>query len=184
MTDENQTRESALPGIRARFNPLSLALGVIILDQLTKALVVTRIEIYTVGAEYLGGLIRIIHTRNPAVAFSLGHGIPEPWRSIIVTTIPALVLIGVLLYYWVGTDLTPSQRWMLAGVLGGGFGNLIDRFIRSRGVVDFIDVEFFGIFGLDRWPTFNVADASVVVCGLLFVASVLRLEHQRSKRNS
>ena len=174
MTDENQTRESALPGIRARFNPLSLALGVIILDQLTKALVVTRIEIYTVGAEYLGGLIRIIHTRNPAVAFSLGHGIPEPWRSIIVTTIPALVLIGVLLYYWVGTDLTPSQRWMLAGVLGGGFGNLIDRFIRSRGVVDFIDVEFFGIFGLDRWPTFNVADALICVGVALMVVEMIK----------
>ncbi len=186
-SDGNQRQEAvdpALPDVRSRVNPLSLMLAVIILDQITKALVAARIEIYTVGSEYLGGLIRIIHTRNPAVAFSLGHGIPEPWRSIIVTAIPALVLVGVFLYYWFGADLNSFQRWMLAGVLGGGFGNLIDRFVRSRGVVDFIDVEFFGIFGLDRWPTFNVADASVVVCGLLFVASVIRFEHQRSKRNA
>ncbi len=184
MKEESHSKDAVLPGVRSRVAPLSLMLGVIVLDQITKALVVARIEMYTVGTEYLDGLVRIIHTRNPAVAFSIGHGIPEPWRSILVTTVPALVLAAVLLYYWRGTDLTTSQRWMLAGVLGGGFGNLIDRFIRPQGVVDFIDVEFFGIFGLERWPTFNVADASVVVCGLLFVASVIRVEHQRSKRNS
>ncbi|MFP4644571.1 MAG: signal peptidase II, partial [Spirochaetales bacterium] len=180
MTDDKQISEAAHPDIRSRINPLSLMVGVILLDQITKALIVARVEIYTVGAEYFGGLVRIIHTRNPAVAFSLGQSIPEPWRSVVVTVIPALVLIGVFLYYWFGTDLTPAQRWMLAGVIGGGFGNLIDRFIRSQGVVDFADVEFFGIFGLDRWPTFNVADSSVVVCGILFVVSVIRLEHQRN----
>ena len=36
-----------------------------------------------------------------------------------------------------------------------------------------LDVRFYGLFGLERWPTFNVADSSVVVCGILLIISVL-----------
>ena len=39
------------------------------------------------------------------------------------------------------------------GIVGGGLGNLVDRFFRKEGVVDFIDVKFYGLFGLERWPT-------------------------------
>ena len=63
------------------------------------------------------------------------------------------------------------QRWAICGIVGGGIGNLIDRFFRAEGVVDFIDVKFYGLFGFERWPTFNIADASVVVCGVLLVLS-------------
>ena len=59
------------------------------------------------------------------------------------------------------------------GIVGGGFGNLIDRCFRTEGVVDFIDVKFYGIFGMERWPTFNIADAAVVVCGILLIISFL-----------
>ena len=41
------------------------------------------------------------------------------------------------------------------------------------GVIDFIDVKFYGIFGLKRWPTFNVADSAVVVCGIMLVISFI-----------
>jgi uncharacterized protein (DUF342 family) len=59
------------------------------------------------------------------------------------------------------------------GILGGGIGNLIDRFFRPAGVVDFIDCYFFGIFGMERWPTFNIADSAVVICGAIFVVSFI-----------
>ena len=36
-------------------------------------------------------------------------------------------------------------------------------------VVDFVDCYFFGLFGMERWPTFNFADAAVVVCGIIFL---------------
>ncbi|WP_210380123.1 signal peptidase II, partial [Borreliella garinii] len=42
-------------------------------------------------------------------------------------------------------------------IFSGGVGNIIDRLFRPSGVVDFLDFKFFGIFGLDRWPTFNFA---------------------------
>ncbi|MFW6387925.1 MAG: signal peptidase II [bacterium] len=169
--------------IRTRLYPLSLTIAVIVLDQVTKALVVARVDPYNIISEHAGGLLRIIHVRNPVVAFSLGSGLPEPWRSVLVIVLPSIVVAGVLWYYWTGADLTNAHRWMLAGVLGGGIGNLIDRFIRSQGVVDFIDVEFFGIFGLARWPTFNVADAAVVISGLLFIMSVIRYEYMQKRKH-
>ena len=67
------------------------------------------------------------------------------------------------------------------GIVGGGFGNLIDRFFRAEGVVDFIDVKFYGLFGMERWPTFNVADSAVVVCGLLLVISFIITSVKESK---
>ena len=48
---------------------------------------------------------------------------------------------------------------------------IIDRIARPDGVIDFLSVKFYGLFGLERWPTFNVADSAVVVCGILLVVS-------------
>jgi signal peptidase II len=61
----------------------------------------------------------------------------------------------------------------VAGIIGGGIGNIIDRIFRPAGVVDFISVKFYGILGMERWPTFNIADSSVVVCCLLLLVTIL-----------
>ena len=92
-------------------------------------------------------------------------------RRICFGIIPLLVIVMVIVVYLRNDDFNSLQRWAICGVLGGGLGNIIDRFFRAEGVVDFIDVKFYGLFGLERWPTFNVADASVVVCGILLVIS-------------
>ena len=89
------------------------------------------------------------------------------------TLLPVAVIIMLGVYYFRTQEFTRLQRWAVAGILGGGTGNLIDRIFRSSGVVDFIDVKFFGIFGLERWPTFNIADSAVVVCALLLASSFL-----------
>jgi signal peptidase II len=92
------------------------------------------------------------------------------------------VIIGLVVYYARnGSRFTAVERWSIAGIVGGGLGNLIDRVVRPEGVVDFLDVKFYGLFGLERWPTFNVADASVVVCGVLLVISVLASEVRREE---
>lgn len=151
--------------------PLILMVLVIILDQLTKYLIVKNIPINTIGAQFFGDFFRIIHVSNPGIAFSIGHGWSLAARGILFRLVPLIVLIVVLGVYFRNDDFTQLQRWAIAGVVGGGFGNLIDRFFRTEGVVDFIDVKFFGLFGLERWPTFNVADLAVVVCGILLIIS-------------
>ncbi len=151
--------------------PLILMVLVIILDQLTKYLIVKNIPINTIGAQFFGDFLRIIHVSNPGIAFSIGHGWSLAARGILFRLVPLIVLIVVLGVYFRNDDFTRLQRWAIAGVVGGGFGNLIDRFFRAEGVVDFIDVKFYGLFGLERWPTFNVADSAVVVCGILLIIS-------------
>ncbi|MFO8063828.1 MAG: signal peptidase II [Spirochaetota bacterium] len=160
--------------------PFLLTLGIILLDQVTKFLVVAHIEpVYERGfsIEIFGEVFRLIHARNPGIAFSLGAGFPEPVRRGLFTFFP-LVVIGVLFFYYLlhAKEFSALERWSVAGIMGGGLGNLIDRVFRPEGVVDFLDVKFYGLFGLERWPTFNVADASVVVCGMLLVLSILLKE--------
>jgi signal peptidase II len=165
-------------GARRRCRPLLLTGGIIAADQIVKMLIVQSIELHTVGASFWGGFLRIIHTRNLAIAFSLGSGLPEQLRTVLFVMLP-LLLLALLLYYLLGTDeFTAPQRWAVGAIIGGGIGNQIDRILRPSGVVDFIDVKFYGLFGLERWPTFNIADASVVVGGILLMVTLL-LEGRR-----
>ena len=153
--------------------PFILTGLVILVDQITKTIIVALIPIYTVGANIFGDLLRIVHVANTGVAFSLGDSMPLAIRRILFAIIPLIVIILVIVVYFRNDEFNSVQRWSICGIIGGGIGNIIDRFFRAEGVVDFIDVKFFGIFGLERWPTFNVADAAVVVCGIILIVSFL-----------
>ncbi len=159
--------------IKSKLLPLVLAVVVIVLDQITKALVCRFIPVNTIGTQFLGDFLRIIHVRNPGVAFSFGARWSDAVRRLAFSVIPIIVLGIVLSVYFRNNDFTKLQRWAICGIVGGGFGNIIDRIFRPSGVVDFIDVKFYGLFGLERWPTFNVADSAVVVCGILLVISFI-----------
>ena len=164
--------------------PLVLAIVVIILDQITKALVCRFIPLNTIGTQFFGDFLRIIHVRNPGVAFSFGARWSDSLRRLAFSVIPIIVLGIVLGVYFRNNDFSKLQRWAICGVVGGGFGNIIDRVFRPAGVVDFIDVKFYGLFGLERWPTFNVADSAVVVCGILLVISFIILIIKENKEKS
>lgn len=153
--------------------PFILTGLVVLADQITKAIVVALIPLYTVGANIFGDLLRIVHVANTGVAFSLGDSMPLAIRRILFAIIPLIVIVLVIVVYFRNDEFNSVQRWAICGIIGGGIGNIIDRFFRAEGVVDFIDVKFFGIFGLERWPTFNVADAAVVVCGIILIISFL-----------
>lgn len=167
--------------------PFILTFAVILVDQFTKLLV----EIYIpldyangrlgLGPVFFGDFLRIIRVYNTGVAFSLGDSWPLAIRRLSFGLVPLVVMILVIAVYFRNKDFSTLQRWAICGVLGGGFGNLIDRFFRARGVVDFIDVKFYGLFGMERWPTFNVADAAVVVCGIMLVVSFLVQISKESK---
>ena len=174
--------------IKSKLLPLVLTVVVIVLDQITKVLVCRFIPVNTIGTQFLGDFLRIIHVRNPGVAFSFGARWPDAMRRLAFSIIPIVVLGIVLGVYFRNNDFTKLQRWAICGIVGGGFGNIIDRVFRPAGVVDFIDVKFYGPFGLERWPTFNVADSAVVVCGILlvisFIISIIKENKQRASQES
>ena len=167
--------------LKAKLWPISLALLVILLDQITKILVIKNIPLYTIGASFFGDFLRIIHVANTGVAFSVGATWSETARRFLFSLIPLIVIGIVVAIYFRNNSWTKLQRWAIMGIVGGGLGNLIDRFFRSEGVVDFIDVKFYGLFGMDRWPTFNVADSAVVVCGIMLIISFIVTSIRESK---
>lgn len=161
--------------LKEKLLPFILTIIVIVLDQITKALVVSFIPPYKIGAQFLGDFLRLIHVYNPGVAFSIGASWPDLLRRIAFSIMPLIFLAIVIVVYMKSNDFTKLQRWAIAGIVGGGIGNLIDRIFRPEGVVDFIDVKFYGLFGMERWPTFNVADSAVVVCGILLIVSFITM---------
>ena len=167
--------------MKSKIKPLFLTVVIIFCDQISKLLIVKNIDPYTIGASFFNGLIRIVNVYNKGIAFSIGVGLPDSVRRFLFALIPLIVLIIVLVLYFKSDDFTRVQQWALCGIVGGGLGNLIDRFFRPQGVVDWIDIKFFGLFGFDRFPTFNIADSSVVVCGTILVISLIATLLHESK---
>lgn len=159
--------------LRRKFLPLLLTGLVVLADQITKWLVSILVKPWAVGFTIWDDFFRIIHVYNPGIAFSIGGSLSDSVRGVLFGLMPLLVIVIVLIVYFRSDEFSVLQRWCIAGIIGGGLGNLIDRFFRAEGVLDFLDVKFYGIFGLERWPTFNIADSSVVICGIILMLSLV-----------
>jgi signal peptidase II len=175
---------------KSRLIPLCLTAGIMIVDQVSKILTVQLVSGRPPafpggppGIKVIGDFFRILFVQNTAIAFSIGSGLPAGTQRTLFGFLP-IVVIGVLLLYYLFTrdPLTRFQRWCFAALVGGGLGNFVDRIFRPAGVVDFLDFPnpFHGLFGLggwifrlERWPTFNLADSTVVVTGILLFISFL-----------
>jgi signal peptidase II len=142
------------PGpMRAELAVMGLTAGVLLLaDQLSKALVASSIGLGE-QVRILGDLVMLWHVRNTGAAFSLLQG---GQLFFLVVTVLALALIVYFQREFRGRGA--MLHVVLGMILGGTLGNLVDR-IRLGYVTDFISV---GIGDL-RWPTWNVADASLVL---------------------
>lgn len=144
---------------------------VVVLDQITKYLVESRIRLYEV-IPVVPGFFNLTHVRNKGAAFSLLASAPAPFRSVFFTAV-ALAALGVI-----ALMIRKAQDRLLIAALalvaGGAMGNLIDR-VRYGEVVDFIQ----WYVGTWYWPSFNVADSaiSVGVC-LLAIDMLFRKEKQ------
>lgn len=159
--------------IRPRLLPLTLGAGIVVLDQITKILVQKLIP-YGHSVPVIGDFFRLVDVQNTAIAFSIGHNLPSGTQRTLFGLLPLIVVVLVLLYYLFSRDeFTGFQKWCIGALVGGGLGNYVDRIFRPAGVVDFLDFKFYGIFGLERWPSFNVADMTVVISVILLFISFL-----------
>lgn len=159
----------------------------IVLDQLSKLWVRGNLTVGVRSEEItvIPGLLDIVHAENRGAAFGFMSGFE--YRQI-VFLIFTVVAIGVIV------DLfrkLPSRDWFVSLTLGlilsGAIGNAIDRITMSK-VTDFIKVhaEFWPTLSdwllrrlsTNEWPTFNVADMSLVVGVLLFLVHYLFLEEK------
>ncbi|GHV41331.1 lipoprotein signal peptidase [Spirochaetia bacterium] len=155
--------------------PFILTGFIILADQAVKSFIVKNWprEGSFIKDVFNNDVLCIYHVRNRAIAFSLGHNLPDSLRPLLFVVLPLLVLGFLVWYYLSSHDFSKLQRWAVAGIIGGGLGNILDRIFRPAGVVDFISIKFYGLLGMERWPTFNIADSSVVVCCIIFLISIL-----------
>jgi signal peptidase II len=143
---------SASSGFRNGFVLLLTALAILVADQATKAVVVSSLAVGE-KAELLGDVVQVWHAQNRGAAFSLFQG-----GTIIFLVVSVLSIVMVAYFYRSFRDRSPWLHLVLGIVLGGTLGNFTDR-LRQGYVTDWLSI---GI-GDTRWPTFNVADSSVVV---------------------
>ncbi|HLC84815.1 MAG TPA: signal peptidase II [Candidatus Nanoarchaeia archaeon] len=102
----------------------------------------------------LTSFLSIAHTTNTGISFGLLKSLP--WLPTIVAT---LVVVGIPIIYQRIPKTWPLQAGS-ALIFAGAFGNLIDR-VMLGAVTDFIAFSF--------WPTFNIADAAIVIGGALVI---------------
>ncbi|MCP4602181.1 MAG: signal peptidase II [Proteobacteria bacterium] len=122
----------------------------------------------------VNGFFDFRYVENCASAFGLMRDVPESFRFPFFLVVSLLAIIFIP-YLYVKTPI--DQIYMLYAlpfVLGGALGNLLDRLI-FRYVIDFIR-WYITIDGVARdWPTFNVADAAIVVgIGLMALQMIPR----------
>jgi signal peptidase II len=133
----------------------ALAVGIVALDQLTKALVRSGIDRGDRNSVFPG--VELVNTRNRGVAFGLFEN-----GGALVAIVTAAALLALVVFF--ALNRARPYAWVPTGLLiGGAVGNLIDR-TGGDGVTDFVK--------LPLWPAFNVADVAITF-GVLALVYVL-----------
>jgi signal peptidase II len=141
-----------------------LALTIVILDQLTKWLIVA-VVMQPPRIVELAPVLNLVLARNPGVSFGMLRleGVWAPW---LLSALALAIVVG--LFIW---QLKARSLWVSVNVgliVGGAIGNVVDR-VRSAGVTDFIDAHWGGL----HWPAFNLADSAISVGVVLLLAESL-----------
>ena len=178
MTIPQETPEGVAPAAAApapaaparRYaHPLELGTMAVVVaaDQLTKAIVRQVLplgESRSIVPEFLD----LTHVHNTGAAFGLLNAVDFPYKPIVMIAIAAVALVAIAAY---ATQLGFHERMArlgLALILGGAFGNLIDR--ASAGyVVDFVDVYW----GATHFWAFNVADSAITIGAILVLLDMI-----------
>lgn len=142
--------------------------GIIILDQLTKLLILQYLPLHS-SLEIIPGFFNLVHVRNPGGAFSIFAGANSALRQGLFMGLTVFIVIVLLFAY---RKLRPEDRWTrtsYALIVGGALGNLVDR-LRFGEVIDFLDCYV----GAYHWPAFNAADSAITAGALMLVVTLLR----------
>ena len=156
---------------RPLVSPLEvIAIGTIVcVDQITKFVVRSTIPLYAKHV-IIPNLLDVTHVQNTGAAFGLLNAADFPYKSAVMIGIATLALVAISIYARQLGAHERLSRYGLALILGGAFGNLIDRAIAGY-VVDFVDVYW----GEAHFWAFNVADAAITIGAVLVLLEMVGL---------
>ena len=139
---------------------LVAAVGVFLIDQVTKAWAVRTLRV-TDDLTLIRGFLDLVYTENRGIAFGQLQQLGALGRWFFVAL--AVAAAFAVIFYFFRTPRTDDRiLGACALLLAGIAGNLTDR-VRFGYVIDFILLHA----GSYHWPTFNVADASICLGALL-----------------
>ena len=148
----------------------AIGLVVVVLDQLSKWLVVGRMPAQVVEVT---GFFNLVLVCNTGISFGLLPG-DSPVKAWLLSAFALAVVIGLLI--WVRRKDSLLLTAACGLVVGGALGNVVDR-LRIGCVIDFIDVHAAGW----HWPAFNVADSAITVGVALLLVHGLFFDAQEGK---
>ena len=144
-------------------------LSVLAADQLTKQVVRHLLPLHD-SVKIIPGFLDFTHVQNTGAAFGLLNAADFPYKPAVMIGIAAIALVAIAAY---GAQLGFHERLARFGlslILGGAFGNLIDRAVVGY-VVDFVDVYW----GDAHFWAFNVADAAISIGAVLVLLDMIGL---------
>ncbi len=150
---------------------IAVVLALILLDQITKVFFASIIP--------LGGSIEVtswfnfVHLLNTGAAFSILAD-AGGWQRWFFISLSVLVVVPITVLCLL-KKIDPAERWIGAGVVAGGGGNLIDR-VQTGAVVDFLDVHWRSL----HWPAFNLADVFIVCAMIAWVGLSIAISKRKA----
>jgi signal peptidase II len=136
------------------FTTLILAVA---LDQLTKRMILNSFEHGEV-LEIMPGFFNLTLHFNKGAAFGLFAGLDDGYRQLVLGLFSKLAIVMLLVFLVYEFYQSKLGQLCIGLILGGAFGNIIDRVYRGE-VVDFLDFYI----GQNHWPAFNVADSCICI---------------------
>ena len=155
---------------------LIFCLGILLLDQWTKSMVIQRLPLYQ-RVEVIQGFFNLTHVRNTGGAFGIFGGEKGGVGSLLFVVV-SLLAIGAIIFLFI--KIREGEKALALSfslVLSGAIGNLIDR-LRYGEVVDFLDFHL----STYHWPAFNVADSAICIAIGLMALELFRREGKKSTR--
>ena len=155
---------------------LVVALVVVVLDQIVKAMVRSRLMLHE-SVTVIPGFFDLTRVHNTGAAYGFLNGVDFPFKTALLACVATAALIGLTLY---AVKLDRNQGLTRAGltlVIGGAAGNLIDR-VTAGYVLDFVDLYR----GNWHFWAFNVADSAISIGVVLMILELLGLGRTRVSR--
>ena len=154
----------------ARPTELIVMAVIVVVDQLTKEIVRRTLPLHGEPAQIIPGFLDLTHVQNTGAAFGLLNAADFPYKAAVMIGIAGMALVAIAAY---ATQLGFHERLARVGlslILGGAFGNLIDRAVFGH-VVDFVDVYW----DTAHFWAFNVADAAITIGAVLVLLDMIGL---------
>lgn len=144
---------------------LSIAAVIIVLDQITKILADTYLNLYSAVEVIPYFNLTLAYNEGAAFSFLSDAG---GWQRWFFSALAAGV--SAYLIFWLKKLPKDAKftAWSISLILGGAIGNLIDRLLYGH-VIDFLDVYYENY----HWPAFNIADSAITVGAILLLYTAL-----------